>query len=63
MGSACTTSGPDVGDPGYSLHLLESLPKKFTKLELFERMAETSYGGEIRMLLSVENRNKVEKII
>ena len=42
---------------------LLTLPEKFTETELFERIAGTSYGGDIRMLLPVENRNKVGNIV
>ena len=42
---------------------LLSLPEKFTETELFERIAGISYGGDIRMLLPAENRNKVGNIV
>ena len=42
---------------------LLTLPEKFTEIELFERIAGTSYAGDIRMLLPVENRNKVGNIV
>lgn len=42
---------------------LLTLPEKFTETELFERIASTSYDGDIRMLLPVENRNKVGNIV
>lgn len=42
---------------------LLTLPEKFTETELFERIAGISYGGDIRMLLPVENRNKVGNIV
>ena len=42
---------------------LLTLPEKFTETELFERIAGTSYAGDIRMLLPVENRNKVGNIV
>lgn len=42
---------------------LLTLPDKFTETELFERIAGISYGGDIRMLLPAENRNKVGNIV
>ena len=42
---------------------LLTLPEKFTEAELFERIAGISYGGDIRMFLPVENRNKVGNIV
>lgn len=42
---------------------LLTLPEKFTEAELFERIAGISYGGDIRMLLPAENRNKVGNIV
>lgn len=42
---------------------LLTLPEKFTETELFERIAGISYGGDIRMLLPAENRNKVGNIV
>jgi len=42
---------------------LLTLPEQFTETELFERVAGTSYAGDIRMLLPVENRNKVGNIV
>ena len=42
---------------------LLTLPEQFTETELFERIAGISYGGDIRMLLPVENRNKVGNIV
>ena len=42
---------------------LLTLPEKFSERELFERIAGISYGGDIRMLLPAENRNKVGNIV
>lgn len=42
---------------------LLTLPEKFTETELFERISGISYGGDIRMLLPAENRNKVGNIV
>jgi len=42
---------------------LLTLPERFTETELFERIAGISYGGDIRMLLPMENRNKVGNIV
>ena len=42
---------------------LLTLPERFTETDLFERIAGISYGGDIRMLLPAENRNKVGNIV
>jgi len=42
---------------------LLTLPEKFTETDLFERIAGISYGGDIRMVLPAENRNKVGNIV
>ena len=42
---------------------LLTLPEKFTEKELFERITSISYGGDIRMFLPAENRNKVGNIV
>lgn len=42
---------------------LLTLPEKFTETELFEGIASISYGGDIRMFLPAENRNKVGNIV
>jgi len=42
---------------------LLTLPEKFTETDLFERITGISYGGDIRMLLPAENRNKVGNIV
>ena len=42
---------------------LLTLPEKFSEIELFERITSFSYGGDIRMFLPAENRNKVCNIV
>ena len=42
---------------------LLTLPEKFTETEFFERIAGISYGGDVRMFLPAENRNKVGNIV
>lgn len=42
---------------------LLTLPEKFSETQLFERIAGISYGGDIRMFLPAENRNKVGNIV
>ncbi|KAF8588558.1 Mmp37-domain-containing protein [Ramaria rubella] len=42
---------------------LLTLPERFSERELFERIAGISYGGDPRMALPAENRNKVANIV
>lgn len=42
---------------------LLTLPETFDERQLFERIAQLSYGGDLRMALPFENRNKVSNIV
>lgn len=42
---------------------LLTLPETFEERQLFERVAQLSYGGDLRMLLPFENRSKVSNIV
>jgi translocator assembly and maintenance protein 41 len=42
---------------------LLTLPETFDERQLFERIAQLSYGGDLRMALPFENRSKVSNIV